>query len=376
MNISESKPISTFPIVIDDTFKMLTIDPRKSKILGSYTFRMAQFPGDIDIREEVTSCCSNNDVANKFYKGILKVIDDIELDNNSFFMELKAGLDERFLIDPTSPHFEIMINNLNHDGLLTDDFATNILLAYQLHDYDLVVDILRKFNTLRWSINEIKQGYKTLPGNKIKQFTDAITEFSPVNIEIIKFINGRFVEASVFYAIIKIDENGNKYVLNLPQESLDNFNDFFVRELNNSINKMLHSKSNFNPFKILKRMWSLAKFTNDLDKLKLLYPILSSNLSRLYQLKGDFATIIKYLSKYGTLNMKLIKNELSEMKDRISYVLELDNDFLIMFNNLIDNIITKVDIDAIIDDIFYIEDILKELINVPAYNFLTKNLLI
>ena len=376
MNIAESKPISSYPKVIDDTFKLLTIDPKKSKILGSYTFRMARFPGDIDIREEVSSCCTNDDVAMKFYKGIRNIVTEINSKDGYFFMELKAGIDDRFALNPASSDFIEQLNKLNLDGLLSDELTSNILLAHQLNDDDLVIDILRKFNTLRWSVSEIQQGYKTLPGNIVKKFTDAVTEYSPVNIEIIKYINGRFVEASVFYAIIKVEEDGHKYVLNLPQESLDNFDEFFVRELNNSINKMLNNKTNYNPFKILKRMWSLARFVNDTEKLNLLYPILSSDLGLLYQLKGDLATIIKYFGKYGSLNMNLVKNELDQMKDRITQVLALDNDFLVMFNNFIDSIMPKTNIDDIVEDLFYIEDILKELINVPAYNFLTKNVLI
>jgi hypothetical protein len=236
-------------------------------------------------------------------------------------------------------------------------------------------EILRKHLVLRWDPSEIMSGYKTLPLGITMSLSKAVVEKSPVNIEIIVFLNGRFVEESNFFSLGQNLPDGKVKVLNGEQESYDNFNHFFIEELKKSIHKLLTSKLMFNPFKVIKRMFSLAKFTGDEASAAKLYPIIYSNISLLYQIKGDIKTLIKLLKSDNSFPMNYAMYELTNMKVRLSNVLQLSENFLEEFNNGIDNIVNNSNLpnEELIGRLEDLETPLEIIIDKEAVNFLKKN---
>lgn len=374
MNLTSTKPDSTYSPQIDKIFKLLTISEDDATLLGSFTFRSSRFPGDIDIHEDLVKCCSADDVAETFVYAIRRIVIEILTTPLTYFMELKAGLDERYNINTRNKQ---LITTLFENSLINNN-EEKTLLDPNISD-EVKKDVLRKHMVLRWSDDDILNTMKLLPGYNIITLNDAVKMDSPVNIEIITYLNGRFVEASNFFGLMYEDEEGNTHVMNIPEESYTDFENFFIKELKDSINKLLTSKLMYNPFKALKRMWSLARFTDDSAKVRLLFPMVSGNYSSIYQIKGDISTLVKLLEKIGLTRdetSELLLKELLNMKDRISYVLELDNSYLEVFNNTIDEIVNTfyaAEVDETIVKMKKIEKSLKEIINPVAEKFIKNN---
>jgi hypothetical protein len=122
-----------------------------------------------------------------------------------------------------------------------------------------------------------------------------------------------------------------------------------------------------------KRMWSLAKFIKDEAMIRRLLPLLTSDYGIVNQIKTDIATINKLLEKNYNVPLDLIMEELSKMKGRLSNVLILSNEFLLEFNNTIDNTMTLNIPELIIENLKPMEKKLKNIVNIAALTFLENN---
>lgn len=352
---TEVKPDSSYPLSALKEIKLLTFGRDKTaQPFGSYIYRIQKYPGDLDLVEEFTECCSLDDVVTQFAKALQNVVRKINKERLHYFSEVKAGLDERYdvnigeMLDGTYfPNLELkeFSQRLFKKKLLSkeeNDIIQYILSSEEVlgeDEYDTIHYIFRNHRIIRWSDEEILKGFKILPGNKKITLKYALSqsgkndEENHIKIDMISELGGRLVEITNFFQLAYEDE-GEMHLVNIDLEK----NHDIPTQLPKEIEKLYFSNMYYSPFKMIKRMYSLGRHNLDQNLLSKVIPFVSSNTSLLYQIKSEIDTIILVIERIKSYPKKSIARQLDDMKLRLSTVLELSQDDLIQMNNMIDKI--------------------------------------
>lgn len=200
-------------------------------------------------------------------------------------------------------------------------------------EYDSIYNIFREHRILRWTDEEILKGSKILPTNKKIMLRDALTHQTAVKIDMISEVGGRLVEITNFLQLA-YEDGGEMHIINIDIGKVNNIPVALPIE----IEKLYFSNMHYSPFKMIKRMYALARHNMDKDLLYKVIPFVSSNTSLLYQIKSEIDTIILILERINSYPKKTIHKEMDEMKLRISMVLELSEDDLITVDHIIDQV--------------------------------------
>ena len=152
---------------------------------------------------------------------------------------------------------------------------------------------------LRWDYSEIQSGV-----NNGVSFDEAIQQKGIIKLDIISFINGRFVEITEVYNV-KINGKSN----------MDYTNEEVVKSITTDYKDEV-KKLNF--MKALKKMYSISKLINNKDPLlDILVTYFNSPIGLLYRCKADLETILTILS-YNKFELKDIIESLQTLKEQIS----------------------------------------------------------
>lgn len=307
---------------------LLSVDGSEVQPLGSFTFKIQKYPSDIDINQTIK-------IRNNNFKVIADNLRNIAMrimrEKNVYFSDLKLGIDSRY------PN--------NKDKFI-----------------------------VRWSINDLINGYKMLPDNKVLTIEDALKMQSVIKLDIIGFTDNRFIEASTFFLLEKIDNDGNITYVNVPAD----FFDKYIEALKGEVLKYT-SEPNIKYFKAVKRMWSLARINKDMKTLKKLEPMINSNLSLLGQINADLETLVLLIEKTQNLpnNKKPYKEidlTLNSIGKRISTITDIDIDDSFVINKLekARKLINNYD-HGIINELEELHDYILSIINAESYLYMTKH---
>ena len=362
----ETNPKSTYPeSVLKQVYLLSAQKPNmdaKAQIFGSYIYRFQKYPGDIDLLENFNceSCKTEDEVVNKFFIALKKIIKNVLALKEEYYSEVKCGIDYRYNLELGDaengkwyPDNLLLgrITDLHYKKLLSDsefEILRKILVSNEVlnaNDYDVVKYILREHYILRWTSKEVLDNKKVLPGNVTFKFTDGLRMDSLVKIDVITIINSRIVETTnVYYLAYKVGEeyhqlqSGNK-----------------ILQLKDEIEKLYYSDMFYSPFKMAKRIYAFARgyylanlngYINNpsFDKyayetiLNKVLPFLSGDISLLYQLKSEIDTIVLLLEKFKKPSERSIHKTLDEMKMRIAKILVLNNHYVDVFAELLNDV--------------------------------------
>lgn len=307
---------------------LLSVDGSEVQPLGSFTFKIQKYPSDIDINQTIK-------IRNNNFKVIADNLRNIAMrimrEKNVYFSDLKLGIDNRY------PN--------NKDKFI-----------------------------VRWSISDLINGYKMLPDNKVLTIEDALKMQSVIKLDIIGFTDNRFIEASTFFLLEKIDNDGNITYVNVPAD----FFDKYIEALKGEVLKYT-SEPNIKYFKAVKRMWSLARINKDMKTLKKLEPMINSNLSLLGQINADLETLVLLIEKTQNIpnNKKPYKEidlTLNSIGKRISTITDIDIDDSFVINKLekARRLINNYD-HGIINELEELHDYILSIINAESYLYMTKH---
>ena len=152
---------------------------------------------------------------------------------------------------------------------------------------------------LRWDYSEIQSGV-----NNGVSFDEAIQQKGIIKLDIISYINGRFVEITEVYNV-KINGKSN----------MDYTNEEVIKSITTDYKDEV-KKLNF--MKALKKMYSISKLINNKDPLlDILVTYFNSPIGLLYRCKADLETILTILS-YNKFELKDIIESLQTLKEQIS----------------------------------------------------------
>jgi hypothetical protein len=149
----------------------------------------------------------------------------------------------------------------------------------------------------------------------------------------------------------------------------------YIEYLKAEIAKYMSDKY-YNVFKVVKRLWILAKEYKDIKMLEKLTPLIRSDVAILYQVSSDLKLLLDMLNKIGVndLPIRNIYKELDDIKNRLSYVYSVDfkeGNIDKKIDYLINNYTSNIE-----DTNTIIEDILETFYNITnnyAESYLIKN---
>lgn len=323
-NIIKNKISSSYPKYINNAVSVLSINKDKSNLVGSTSFAYPLYASDIDVREVFTSDEGYEKTVIYFADALVKKVIDISRTPNLWILEVKIGFNP-------------------------------------LHT--------EEDEPLRWSAQEVIDRVKYLDKNVHVSIYEAISQKSIINMEIVGLFNNKFMDLSNFFALV-YQENGQLRSVNLPDRSIDDFSSFYVDEIKVSISN-LHDAGEY--AKIVKRYFSLAKFTKNRKLMNKVYPFINSIYGLLGQKKSEIALLLKLIkhTKLHGIPIDILSNQLENIKFFISAAVFIPEEIIMKINNNIDNSISNIrNIDVSIHLLSEVKDILNEYVNESAFNFL------
>jgi hypothetical protein len=311
-------------------------DGKDVKILGSMSIRSQQYAGDYDAYEIVKREGELKSVLNTLASDFKTIIKRLRGMANVFIGDIKAGSVEEYRVFPREAgvvdgkvvNYNAVASRKKVDELLVAKVITG---AEAKRAHDLLKPSLTpiallsamkelRYHIVRWTVPEVLAGEKTLTGGRTFTLQEAFNSPAISKVDVIGLVqNNKYTDFSMIY------EFHNKGKVLNP--------DF--RPIEQTLKEdILVYKNDGNAFKVLKRMYSLAKFKNQKDKIKKLTVILNSDLGRLYSLSSDVATLIQLLDEEKAVPLDKLRYELDQFKARMANIYSLP-DFLKAEHDLI-----------------------------------------
>lgn len=310
LNTRTSKDIDkdVMSIIREVTAKMSTLP------VGTFKYKVFKYPGDIDIFEPLEGCCSFNDAKMSAAGSIQHIVRNVVKDPNVIFMDFKSGYDNRYRIytgvigegieDYNAELIRRDVANLYEAGLLYDDeykWLSSLILDYPTIDSMTELnEALRKFWVVRWTSEEILDGYKVLRGN-LKLYLDvALTHGSIVKLDTIAPISGpeaRYLEVTNFFLVAQKDKFGN--VITLSEELGD-----YEQSILGDVYKYRDTKV----LKSVKRLWMYLAYLNQPCELNQFTPLFSSDIALFTQINADIEVAIDLLKSNKVYDRDFLLN--------------------------------------------------------------------
>lgn len=334
------------PKQVKEGIKLISFNYNEAVPFGTYTYNVSPYPSDIDILELVFTTKNKiitiKDVNNKL-KRIIRNI----LKKGWYIPEIKAGLDNRYMINigvynrnvlngynPKYIKEELqklysnkLINN-NEYKELNNIVVNNI----NRENWEKLYNSLRNLWLLRWTPQEVLKGFKLLHDGTKKLFIDALNDKTMVKIDVWALLNNKYIELTNFFIIGYTDNKGKTQLINFDSNKLTNM----TVELKEDIEDRYYSINNYNPMKLIKRMWTLSRMKKDEEILYKLTPLLSSGFAKFAKVLSDIK-MIKEMYKNIDKPPKLLINQLEYLKDEISYINDVKINQTYLYN-IIDEI--------------------------------------
>lgn len=330
------------------------------KPVGSQKFKIARYPGDIDLMEPISICCSLEDAIKSIKQSIKRIAIKIRDTPKIYLGDFKAGVDTRYsslwnigeidaydnIIGYDSQEVRSSIIDLHNNSLLSNtEFQELMKLVKHENisrgDWEKLFKMVKKKYVVRWTLEELIKGRKKL-GPKFQQVTldlgESLKDKTICKLDLWAKVNGNYTEITNFFIISYLDKEGKEHPVS---PTLDGYNERIIKDL-----KHYGEGSFYKPMKMAKRLWALAVSIDDRKVLKKLYPLFASDASMLYQIIAEIETIEMMLER-DDLQEKLLEDgaygdlidQVDEFKMRLSniYNLVLDDDQLY---GLVDDIIS------------------------------------
>lgn len=286
-----------YPESLKVTLDILTINERP-QVVGSAAYLNHKYPSDVDVFEKTTVKLPR-DAALKFYADQFQnIMQKVVVDPQIFYLDFKAGEDYRFDVfvpdDNTAESISArknIVEDFSRKGLLSPN--DEIELTDVIDNYEKFREKLRQHRVLRWSPEEVIRGYKNLPADRYITLARALSQPSLTKLDTVTWIQTRFQSVEVFYNLRYLDPETDTVVELYPLGS-------YKQSLLESIEKY-SSPSYYNPLKVAKRLWTLARITNCIDLLRALNPLIGSSAAALNQIDADAEILIEFISKSYTL---------------------------------------------------------------------------
>jgi hypothetical protein len=212
-----------------------------------------------------------------------------------------------------------------------------------------------RFHILRWKPDQIQAGRMMYRGISIS-LEEAVKTGGMIKVDSVCVVNDRYTEFSMIYDVYV----GKKRLTPATQN--------LILALSEDISYFLKN----DPFKALKRLFSLTKATGNYAASTALVPILNSDLGRLYQIIGDLKTLRDMLERPSPPSAE-IRTQIDQIKSRMGNIYNLKS-FLEEEHDIIGeiNTILKTPASAIVGKLVKLITKLSVILNTATETMLKK----
>ena len=290
---------------------------RNIRLVGSASLKTQVYAGDYDAHEDVKlNFPSDAQALNHLVSKFQSIIRNLLALPHTHIGDIKAGVIEDWRIIPkTKYNFRSStkkIETLLQSRIISSSEAKFALSL--LKPKPKKIDLLKahqdlKFHIVRWSPQEVLNGKKVLRNGMLYTLQSAFSSPTITKLDVIALIEGRYTEFSCIYSFFNNEKALNPEVID-PEKTLKD--------------SILLYQAEKNPFKVLKRKFSLAKLKNNLPDLKKYHTIINSELGKLYVVYSDVRTLADLLEHHH-IPSEEANQAISSFADRLAKIYGVEN---------------------------------------------------
>ena len=271
----------------------------KVKLVGSNQRRGQLFTSDYDL---LTDLSGRAETLAHYFKRVIEKIPKKEY----YFMDFKCGLDKRLVYNFDEDNLTEYLKN----PLIPKEYKKRILSSRGEDRVKLIRDLF----ILRWTQNDIVNGYITLIDGSKYSLVDALEDDTIIKLDIIIPVGSRFAEVSEMY-IYKQSEIEDANVL---------------QSLADDIEKYKHNNS----MKSLKRLYSIIEIKNPEDKkLEKMEEFFNSEAGLINKVANDLDVLLLLTEKHSIPFEKVYDN-LQMLKENLALTNLVSNSKVLSFNKM------------------------------------------
>lgn len=317
---------SSYP---NDVVKLITtmaINPNNVVVAGSSSIRAIAYPADYDCID-ATKKMSVVDAK--------RIIADLLTTKDCFIGDIKCGeiADWRVIPNNATVKNGKVVNYNANDSRNKLQYLKGAIISNAEYDYAMSLikdkptpfEFLKakkeiKFHIVRWKPINILSGYTMLKNLKPYYLKEGLADMEGLTkIDAVGFVsNNRFTDFSMIYT----------REMKLP-------------DVRNGLKcDILYFHEEGKCFKALKRIFALARITNNNKVADAILPVLNGDLGILYSLKSDIDTILYLIDNVKLIPYEKIRYEIDQFNLRISHLYQLPkvNNIVNTLHGMIDRI--------------------------------------
>jgi len=302
-----------YPAEVVDVIELFSFS--KANVVGSASLRSQMNAGDYDMGEDVSVKS-----VGEFVKGFTEIVKNIYLTKGLYLGDIKCGrIVEWEVISPdaqvkdgkvvgyNSTDSKRKLDELKEKKIISaDEYKEAYALLGSTPEDFLTAKKEIKFDTVRWTYNDVMAGFTILRDGRKFELEEAIQTPGLCKVDAVGWVeNKRYSEFSCIY---NVKVNGK--VVNPVKEDL-------FQSLKND---MLYYYSQGKYFKYAKRLFAYAKAKKDEKLGDELSEFLNSDLGRIYQMSGDMDTLLWLVENASRLDAERIHYEIAGFKVRLGSV--------------------------------------------------------
>ena len=300
----------------------ISYNPKNIIFAGSFVRKSFRDSSDIDICENFGK--NDEQVASALQDIIKKVLHN----KDYILLDIKCGIDP--IYKNSFNHLGYIKNtkiiDYNEENTLKDiekfkdlipltDYTElkNLLKKPNLKQYFDLREKIRKLITLRWTPNEVLNGYKNI-NNRIITLISSVSTFI-TKIDMAFIYNGFYTEISNVFSNASSIKDGLSFMPITPNPKN------YEEAIKYNLLELLENKK---WLKSLKRVYTLALTDDNKKLLQQLFPILMSNIGMLNKCNSILKTFITIKEQYGNKYDKQIKIQLNNLKSYVANIYEFN----------------------------------------------------
>lgn len=313
---SKNFPLN-YPSDVLEVIKAMSFDIENVKVVGSMALTSQLYAGDYDLYEVV-----KGGNAASYVRGLQRIVSRLLVMPDVFVGELKCGEISEWRLIPVDAKIQKgrvigfdkgsalkRVDLLVENGVINGTEAAlsrRLLAEADTPKGFLDAEKELRFQVLRWSPKDVLKGVLHLRDGRAVTLTEAIEMPAVCKLDVVAFVqNNKYTEFSIIYSFYEGDRLLNPSSAPSIKENL------------------LHYAFNNEWFKVMKRLFSIAKSDGNDNVLRALQPLLNGELGRLYSIYSDTGTLIYLVDNEGILPTNKVKFELDQYRQRLASVASL-----------------------------------------------------
>jgi hypothetical protein len=328
--LKEKQFPENFPDDALDIIRIMAYDDGTVEIMGSQNLRSQLYALDYDLSEIVKTEYKHNGIAlSKFVTEFQKKVAQLVRHPNTYIGDIKAGLVPMWEIIPEESYIQgntisffsaeqslLRLEEMNDANLLTDqeyrDFKQRLSDPITPESFVQLKKDAR-FHIVRWTPEDVARGSVKLLDGSSMSLQYAFCCPSIIKVDAVAYLESsqRFTEFSIIYQFQNRSTVFNRFVMDYEKELKQNLF-YYVTE--------------GKYFKVAKRLFSLARNSENTADLTKLNSILNSDLGILYSIVGDSETILFLLENHKTVPVQKIRDSLEGFRVRLANIYSVDAD--------------------------------------------------